>query len=109
MTECRVDAFSLPSGAGQSVLRGIFSVPSSHKMILLFSFGGTEILIVSVLKGSPGSCLGSASVSLTRKALRSEAPPGLLRVGSQLKFSLLGPSVMTDLLSSQAKVRGPVQ
>lgn len=82
-------------------------------MILLFPLGGIEILMVSVLKErrkrSLRSCLGNASVSLTWKALLFEAPPGLLWAWSQLKFSLLGPAVMTDLLASQAKGRGLAQ
>lgn len=94
-------------------MQGIFSLQSSSKTILLFPLGGVEILTVSVLKQrrkrSLGSCLGNASVSLTWNALLSEAPPGLLWVGSPLKFSLLSPAVMTDLPGSQAKGRGPAQ
>lgn len=73
MTECR-GTFSLyPQEQGTTSCRELVSLQSSYKMILLFPFGGIEILIASGLKqrrnGSPGSCLGNASVSLPGKAL----------------------------------------
>ena len=58
--------------------KGIFSLLSSCKMILLFPPGRGRILTVPLLKqrrrGSLRSCLGSASVSLTRKAVLLQAP-----------------------------------
>lgn len=74
---------SAPSEAGQSILKGIFSLQSGCKMLLVFPLGRVEIVTVPDLKqrkkGSLGSYLGNARVSLTWKALLfSEALPGLV-------------------------------